>query len=63
MVTYRSAGAVGATLVAIGAQLEDGDELIVADNASPDATLEAIREAAPEARVIETGANIGFPAA
>ena len=34
--------------------------MIVVDNASSDGTPAAITEAAPEARLIETGANVGF---
>ena len=52
-----------ATLPALAAQLRDGDELIVVDNASADGTPSAVRELAPAAIVIETGANLGFAAA
>ena len=37
--------------------------MIVVDNASDDGTDEAVRELAPAARVIETGANLGFGSA
>ncbi len=37
-------------------------ELIVVDNASADGTVAAVRERFPEARIIETGANVGFAA-
>jgi GT2 family glycosyltransferase len=47
---------------ALAAQLRDGDELIVVDNASSDGTLAAVREAAPGAVAIEVGANLGFGA-
>ncbi len=36
------------------------DELIVVDNASSDGTLDLVRELAPKATVIETGANLGY---
>ncbi|UJA19016.1 glycosyltransferase family 2 protein [Thermoleophilia bacterium SCSIO 60948] len=63
VVTWNGADAIGATLRAVASELEPGDELIVCDNASADDTVASAREAAPEASVIETGANLGFPAA
>jgi N-acetylglucosaminyl-diphospho-decaprenol L-rhamnosyltransferase len=51
---------IGATVGALTAQLREGDELIVVDNASGDGTAEAVRELAPAASVLETGANLGF---
>jgi N-acetylglucosaminyl-diphospho-decaprenol L-rhamnosyltransferase len=54
---------IGGTLVPLTAQLREGDELIVVDNASRDGTAEAVREQAPGASVIEAGANLGFAAA
>jgi N-acetylglucosaminyl-diphospho-decaprenol L-rhamnosyltransferase len=42
----------------VSAQLADGDELVVIDNASADATVPVAREAS--ARVIEAGGNTGF---
>jgi N-acetylglucosaminyl-diphospho-decaprenol L-rhamnosyltransferase len=54
---------VGATLTALAAQLAEGDEVIVVDNASTDGTPDAVRAALPGARVIETGSNPGFSAA
>lgn len=41
-------------------QLQPGDELIVSDNGSEDGTIELVRELAPDAIVVENGANIGF---
>ena len=50
------------TLPALLAELRPGDELIVVDNDSADGTADAVRELAPEARLIEPGANLGFGA-
>jgi N-acetylglucosaminyl-diphospho-decaprenol L-rhamnosyltransferase len=36
---------------------------VVVDNASDDGTLDAVRDLVPKAKVIETGANLGFGAA
>jgi GT2 family glycosyltransferase len=63
IVTHNSRDAVARTIPALTEQLRGGDELIVADNASSDGTPAAVRESAPAARVIETGANLGFAAA
>ena len=40
-----------------------GLEVAVVDNGSSDGSAAAIREAFPEVRVLETGANLGFPGA
>jgi len=63
IVTHGHADAIGAPLAALGRELREGDEVIVVDNASPDDTPAAVRAAYPAAQVIETGANLGFPAA
>ncbi len=63
IVTHNSRLAVEPTVRALGAQLREDDELIVVDNASSDGCAAAVRELAPEAIVIETGANLGFAAA
>jgi GT2 family glycosyltransferase len=62
VVTYESAGHVGAVLRAADQQLRDGDEIVVVDNASTDASVEVAREASPRARVLEQSANLGFAA-
>jgi GT2 family glycosyltransferase len=54
---------VGSTLPALEAQLREGDELIVVDNASADGTVEAVRGVAAGATIVETGGNPGFGAA
>jgi GT2 family glycosyltransferase len=63
VVTYESGAAVAAALPALAAQLGAGDELIVVDNASTDDTLAVVRSIAPDAKVVETGCNVGFAAA
>jgi GT2 family glycosyltransferase len=62
IVTHDSRTAIGLTLPALTAQLREGDELIVVDNASVDGTPEAVRELAPDSTVIETGRNLGYGA-
>jgi GT2 family glycosyltransferase len=51
---------VGSSLPSLTAQLREGDELVVVDNASADGSAEAVRELAPAATVIEAGANLGY---
>jgi N-acetylglucosaminyl-diphospho-decaprenol L-rhamnosyltransferase len=60
VVCHDSAPDVVATLQALRPQLAAGDEVVVVDNASSDGTPDAVRAAAPEATVIETGDNLGF---
>ncbi len=62
IVTHDHREAVGTALPALAAQLHDGDQLIVVDNASCDGTVDAVRAAAPDAVVVESGANLGFAA-
>jgi N-acetylglucosaminyl-diphospho-decaprenol L-rhamnosyltransferase len=63
VVTYNSREAVGRCMPAVVEQLEEGDELIVVDNASEDGTPEAVAEAAPQARILDSERNLGFAAA
>jgi GT2 family glycosyltransferase len=63
IVTFNSLEAVRATLPALVAELEPGDQLIIVDNASQDGTLAAVRELAPDALLVENAANEGFAAA
>ena len=63
VVTYRQGGSVRPALQALDRELQDGDELIVVDNASGDGTVEVVRDAAPRAVVLESSTNDGFPAA
>ena len=60
VVTHDSAAAIGTTLRALLPQLADGDELVVVDTASADATLDAVRDAAPDAEVLALKENLGF---
>jgi GT2 family glycosyltransferase len=62
VVTYDSATAVACCMPRLVEQLAPGDELIVVDNASRDATLEAVHAAAPGARVLAQPRNVGFAA-
>jgi hypothetical protein len=62
IVTYESAEAIPATLRAVKAQLAEGDELVVVDNASRDGSAAAARAAAPGATVLELPHNGGFTA-
>jgi GT2 family glycosyltransferase len=60
VVTHDSAEHVGALLAALQPQLREGDELVIVDNASTDATADAARSLGSMVRVIETGKNLGF---
>jgi N-acetylglucosaminyl-diphospho-decaprenol L-rhamnosyltransferase len=62
IVTHNSADTVPETLIGLTNQLRSGDELVLVDNASADGTQDAVRAAAPGARVLEQHRNIGFAA-
>jgi GT2 family glycosyltransferase len=62
VVTHNSREAVGRSLPPLAGQLRDDDELVVVDNASGDGTLDAVRELAPRAVLVEPGENLGFAA-
>jgi GT2 family glycosyltransferase len=62
IVTYRQGPEVRATLEALGRELRDGDELIVVDNASGDGTADIVAATAPDATVVRSERNAGFPA-
>jgi N-acetylglucosaminyl-diphospho-decaprenol L-rhamnosyltransferase len=59
IVTYNSAACIGRCLASLRDVLPDA-ELVVVDNGSHDQTIRAVRAAAPQARVIESGENVGF---
>jgi GT2 family glycosyltransferase len=63
VVSWNSRDDLERTLPALLAELEDDDELIVADNDSGDGSGEAVASLAPEATVIPMGRNAGFAAA
>jgi GT2 family glycosyltransferase len=60
VVTYNERALVERCLPPLVAQLSEGDELIVADNASTDGTLAAVEHVAPLAKVIRMPANEGY---
>lgn len=63
VVTYNSASVVADFLASLPAAMEGLDwTLVVADNASTDATLDLTRASAPTARVVEVGSNAGYAA-
>ena len=62
IVTHDHREAVRAALPPLAEQLDDGDELIVVDNDSSDGTADSVRDVAPDAIVIDAGANLGFAA-
>src|SRR5213080_2839499 len=60
IVTWNERERVERCLPPLVDQLKPGDELIVSDNGSEDGTIELVRELAPDAIVVENGANLGF---
>ena len=63
VVTWNSAAEVRGLVESVGRHLAGSCRLLFVDNHSDDATVEVVREAAPEARVIALERNIGFGAA
>jgi GT2 family glycosyltransferase len=63
IVSWNSREQLERTLPALSPELDEGDELIVVDNASGDGTPEAVTELVPRARLVQTGRNAGFAAA
>src|SRR5919199_3212668 len=60
VVTHNERELVERSLPPLLAQVEEGDELIVADNRSSDGTPDAVRRLAPAAVVIEMSSNDGY---
>ena len=64
IVTYNSAGHIGACLASLSAHRPTiAHDTVVVDNASGDGTTALLRREWPEVRVIEAGQNLGFAAA
>jgi len=59
VVTYDSAACVGRCIASVQDALPHA-EIVVVDNGSRDETVNAVRAAAPRARVIEGNENVGF---
>lgn len=62
VVAHDSAAHLPELLEALLEQLDPDDELVVVDNASSDDSVAAARGSGARARVLETGANLGFGA-
>ncbi len=60
VVAWNSGRELRRLLPPLLAELRDGDELIVVDNASPDDSAAVVAELAPRARVVTMGRNRGF---
>src|SRR3954454_25222803 len=63
VITYQSAGYVGACLRSIQAHADLPTETIVVDNDSSDATLDEASAAHPAATIVPLEVNTGFAAA
>jgi N-acetylglucosaminyl-diphospho-decaprenol L-rhamnosyltransferase len=60
IVAWNSSQELRRTLPPLLAELREGDELIVVDNASPDDSATVVAELAPAARLVTMGRNDGF---
>jgi N-acetylglucosaminyl-diphospho-decaprenol L-rhamnosyltransferase len=60
IVAWNSSQELRRTLPPLLAELRDGDELIVVDNASPDDSAAVVTELAPAAKIVTMGRNDGF---
>jgi GT2 family glycosyltransferase len=63
IVTWNEEQTIARCLPALVRELRDDDELIISDNASEDSTLAVVGELAPQAKIVQNGDNVGFPAA
>ncbi len=62
VVLWNSAGEIGACLRTVARQTHPDIEVILVDNASPDRSVEVASAVMPAARVVRSGANLGFAA-
>jgi GT2 family glycosyltransferase len=60
IVAWNSSQELRRTLPPLLAELREGDELIVVDNASPDGSAAVVAELAPAAKIVTMGRNDGF---
>lgn len=60
IVAWESRDDLQHTLPALLPELGEDDELIVVENKAGDGSVEAVREAAPQARIVRMGRNTGF---
>lgn len=61
VVTYNSAGCVGALIESLRAETNDLTlRVVVADNSSSDGTLEFVRSEHPDVQAFATGGNLGY---
>ena len=60
IVAWNSSRELRRTIPPLLAELREGDELIVVDNASPDDSAAVVAELAPAAKVVTMGRNVGF---
>jgi N-acetylglucosaminyl-diphospho-decaprenol L-rhamnosyltransferase len=60
IVAWNSSQELRRTLPPLLAELREGDELIVVDNASPDDSAAVVAELAPAAKIVTMGRNDGF---
>jgi N-acetylglucosaminyl-diphospho-decaprenol L-rhamnosyltransferase len=60
IVAWNSSVELRRTLPPLLAELREGDELIVVDNATPDDSVAVVAELAPAAKVVTMGRNRGF---
>lgn len=62
IVTWNNTEELAATIPAVLRELEEGDELVVVDNASSDGSADQVAELAPDAVLVRSAENLGFAA-